>query len=265
LIDRGVLVMGYFQIVRKRDLVRWLKGCDVSLYRDLRRIGAKASVALLGGADTDQDALKRWQQQHERELRVVEEEELLHLLRIEWSIDQRLSELRSLLHQPASEATWDAICQELELWPNDGSIDIAARYIQDQTSSWSESITQRPLKRWVKRALAGQPDGRLQIARDLLLSWQSIPNAASATRLLDLASPELRGIHLSTKRLAADEALPPSWTYSEAFLDSKALRAMLDHPKVHTDTFIDLRGLRVQNYHLTVLNRRRRAPRVIYQ
>jgi hypothetical protein len=66
--------------------------------------------------------------------------------------DALFGELRSIMQRPASEETWSALCDHLDLWAPDASAAIAEPYASDIIARWPSYLSLDAPPRWAERA-----------------------------------------------------------------------------------------------------------------
>jgi hypothetical protein len=216
LASTGFVIQGTFHIIRRRWLLHWLRGCDARQYYSFEHASADVSYFIAGEGSVG----SQFGEAAERGVTILQEEELLDPLRIEWSVDDRLVVLRGLLNQPPSDAVWRQICQELELWPTTQGLDIGLSYVAGATRAWPDEVLLRCPLRWLKRAAAHHPDPRMAVVRDLFVQQINIVGKSVAP-MMELL-PQLRSIHISRANT--------SWQTPRVGIDAASLKVMLEHP-----------------------------------
>jgi hypothetical protein len=81
--------------------------------------------------------------------------------------DDLLAELRSLLQQPPKLPVWTALCEQLELWPDDARVEIAIPYALGYLDRWPDAIRRESRYDWVKELRGGRDEPRLQLCNAL--------------------------------------------------------------------------------------------------
>jgi hypothetical protein len=117
-------------------------------------------------------------------------------------------ELRSLLLQPASVDTWDALCGHLDLWSNDALEQTALPYTLDIVTRWPDELERAAPSRWVKALLEGQdaPQVALVNALSLLsreLSQPQLTALLTSPRLANLRRLDLEAGWIADAGFAA--------------------------------------------------------------
>jgi hypothetical protein len=244
LYDKGVIVAGIFHIIEHRKLMHWLRGCDARTYRSFEK-GSASIAYLFAGEGTHHELFSAAAQ---RGVTILTEDMLLDPLRVEWSVDDRLVALRGLLNQPPSEASWRAVCQELELWPAAAGLEIGISYVQGATRGWPDEVLMRSPQRWLKRACASHPDPRLAVVRDLCFEGISL-HLSAAPGLMAHSSPELRSLHFTHPHSTSTGATRyiPLWALHRTSLDARTLAAVLSHPNAASLRRINLDGASLGN------------------
>jgi hypothetical protein len=97
-------------------------------------------------------------------------------------------ELRSILQNPASIDTWDALYEHLDLWPADTLETLALPYALDIVGRWFDGVERAAPQRWAARLLEGQGAALLALANKLDVSDQQLSSAQLAALT---ASPHL--------------------------------------------------------------------------
>jgi hypothetical protein len=115
--------------------------------------------------------------------------------------DDLLAELRSLLQQPPKLPVWTALCEQLELWPDDARVEIAIPYALGYLDRWPDAIRRESRYDWVKELRGGRDEPRLQLCNALQggqrtgdAGARKIARSAHLTRLryLDLSFADVK-------------------------------------------------------------------------
>lgn len=102
---------------------------------------------------------------------------------------QAFGELRSALHASPSVEGWQAVCAELDRWPEGPGRDEALPYAQEHLTRWPDALRSAPT-RWLLDGLSGGSRWRMALIRTLTLSPEHLPGAPPEALVRALSWPE---------------------------------------------------------------------------
>jgi hypothetical protein len=117
--------------------------------------------------------------------------------------DALFGELRSILQNPASQETWVALCEHLDLWSPEALEDIALPYALDIVGRWPAELEREVPQRWAAKLLEGQAVAQLAAANKLYLNGD---RRSAAQLTASLATPHLSGLTRLAVRWAEEAA-----------------------------------------------------------
>ena len=201
------MITGSLMLSPLRRLRAKLRGCDSTLYRNVRHAGRLTCVIV--GEGPSEEVLERARRDGAKVVGEVEVEEHWGLFD---SRDERLSRLRSLAQRPASYETWIEIATVLELWPCDPTLEIAVRYVQDLTHHWPEHH-KVGFVHWWHRAASSGGDLRLELAHGLNLENQCPGSASLMLGLLtrNVDPSQIAHLTINTRQLRSLAAQSSRW------------------------------------------------------
>lgn len=119
------------------------------------------------------------------------------------AINERLGHLRTILYEEPSRAVWQRMCDHIEAWPDDGTLEMGLDYAMSHLEAWPDAFrdTVGAAQGWLLRRLQGVREPRLVLARVALLKGRQ----ALEGHFEALLSGELAE-HFTGFRLHAPEA-----------------------------------------------------------
>jgi Ran GTPase-activating protein (RanGAP) involved in mRNA processing and transport len=127
--------------------------------------------------------------------------------------DALFGDLRSILQQPASTLTWEALCQHLDLWSNDTLEQLALPYAAATLARWPAALS-RSNARWVRDVIAGTPRPALALCDTFYVGGEDAWTKDSAIKAVALLidNPQLKKLLLHRSvdaRLLFNQLLAP--------------------------------------------------------